>query len=97
MHSAEDEIDIVDDCQFEISKSSSNKSHILNKISTSFTNSSEDYCKDKTRIVANFIVGRLEIELLQTFQDCTILENQTLILECIVNRTDKSISGLFLR
>ncbi len=50
---------------------------------------------DQIRTVARLTVGDLAVEFLQTLQDRTILEDQTLMLECVVNLTDKPISWYF--
>ncbi|CAF4058083.1 unnamed protein product, partial [Rotaria sordida] len=93
-----DGVKIVGGGRFEISKSSGNKRQTLKIINASLTDTGEYACTagtDQIRTVANLIVGDLDVEFLQTLQDRTILEDQTLILECIVNRTDKPISWYF--
>jgi len=84
--------------RFEVSKASGNKRQILKIINASLTDSGEYACTagtDQIRTVANLVIGDLEVQFLQTLQDRTILEDQTLILECVVNRTDKPISWFF--
>lgn len=84
--------------RFEISKTTGNKRQVLKIINASLTDSGEYACTagtEKVRTVANLTVGDLDVEFSQTLQDRTILEDQTLILECIVNRTDKPIAWFF--
>ena len=93
-----DGVKLVGGGRFEISKGSGDKRQILKVINASLTDSGEYACTvggDQTRTVANLTVGDLEIEFLHTLQDRTILEDQTLTLECVVNRTDKPISWHF--
>ncbi len=93
-----DGVQMVGGGRFEISKSTGNKRQILKIINTSLTDTGDYACTagtEKIRTTANLIVGDLNVEFSQTLQDRTILEDQTLILECIVNRTDKPISWFF--
>ena len=93
-----DGVKIVGGGRFEISKRSGNKRQTLKIINVSLTDSGEYACTagtGQTRTVANLIVGNLDVEFVHMLQDRTILEEQTLILECVVNRTDKPISWLF--
>ncbi|CAF3389468.1 unnamed protein product [Rotaria socialis] len=93
-----DGVKIVGGGRFEISKSSGNKRQTLKIINASLTDSGEYACTadtDKIRTGANLTVGDLEVQFLQTLQDRTVLEDQNLVLECIVNRTDKPISWFF--
>lgn len=75
------------------------KRQILKIINAGLTDTGEYACTagaaDEARTVANLVVDTLEVEFLQTLQDRTILEDQTLVLECAVNRTDKPISWYF--
>jgi hypothetical protein len=93
-----DGVKLVGGGRFEISKASGGKRQILKIINASLTDTGEYACTagtDQIRTVANLTIGDLDVEFSQTLQDRTILEDQTLILECIVNRTDKPISWLF--
>jgi len=93
-----DGVQMVGGGRFEVSKSTGNKRQILKIINASLTDSGEYACTagtEQVRTVANLVVGDLEVEFSQTLQDRTILEDQTLILECVVNRTDKGISWFF--
>ncbi|CAF3878648.1 unnamed protein product, partial [Adineta steineri] len=93
-----DGVKLVGGGRFEISKASLNKRQILKVINASLTDSGEYACtagSDQIRTVANLTVGDLDVEFSQTLQDRTILEDQTLILECVVNRTDKPIAWFF--
>jgi len=93
-----DGVKMVGGGRFEVSKASGNKRQILKIINASLTDSGEYACTagtDQIRTVANLVIGDLEVQFLHTLQDRTILEDQTLILECVVNRTDKPISWFF--
>ena len=98
VHWYRDGVQMVGGGRFEISKSTGNKRQILKIINASLTDSGEYACTagdEKVRTVANLVVGDLNVEFLQTLQDKTVLEDQTLILECVVNRTDKPIAWYF--
>jgi hypothetical protein len=93
-----DGVKIVGGGRFEISKASGGKRQILKIINASLTDAGEYACTagtEKIRTVANLAVGDLEVEFLHTLQDRTILEDQTLTLECVVNRTDKPIAWFY--
>ena len=93
-----DGVKLVGGGRFEVSKASGGKRQVLKIINASLTDAGEYACtagSEKIRTVANLAVGDLEVEFLQTLQDRTILEDQTLILECVVNRTDKTIGWFF--
>ena len=84
--------------RFEVSKGSGGKRQVLKIINASLADSGEYACtagSDQIRTVANLVVGDLNVEFIHTLQDRTILEDQTLVLDCVVNRTDKSINWFF--
>lgn len=93
-----DRVPLVGGGRFEISKASGGKRQVLKIINASLTDSGEYACtagSDDIRTVANLTIGDLEVEFSQTLQDRTVLEDQTLTLECVVNRTDKPIAWFF--
>ena len=93
-----DGVKIVGGGRFEISKAAGGKRQLLKIINTSLTDAGDYACTagtDKIRTSANLVVGDLKTEFVQTLQDRTILEDQTLMLECVVNRTDKPIAWFF--
>ncbi|UJR23285.1 hypothetical protein I4U23_026301 [Adineta vaga] len=98
IHWYRDGVKLVGGGRFELSKASGGKRQILKIINASLTDSGEYACtagSEQVRTVANLVIGDLNVEFSQTLQDRTILEDQTLILECVVNRTDKPIAWFF--
>lgn len=98
IHWYRDGVKLVGGGRFEISKSAGNKRQVLKIINASLTDSGEYACtagSEQIRTVANLVVGDLNVEFPHGLQDRTILEDQTLVLECTVNRTDKPIAWFF--
>ncbi|CAF0907895.1 unnamed protein product, partial [Didymodactylos carnosus] len=92
-----DGVKMVAGGRFEITKA--NKRQTLKIINLSLTDAGEYSCTaggDKgAKTVANVIVGDLSVEFTQSLTDKTVLEDQTLTLDCTVNRTDKPYQWYF--
>lgn len=98
IHWYRDGVKMVGGGRFEISKGSGGKRQVLKIINASLTDAGEYACSagsEEIRTSAKLAVGDLEVEFLQTLTDKTVLEDQTLVLECVINRTDKPIQWFF--